>query len=125
MEIWFNPSCSKCRIASSTLDEAGVEYKVVRYLDTPPTADELRSVLKKLKMEPWEIARLKESAAKDAGLDALPKTSENREGWITALVAHPILIQRPILLTEDGKAFVGRSAEALQDAIAAVQGSES
>ena len=41
MEIWLNPACSKCRTAATALDEAGIDYTVRRYLDTPPTVDEL------------------------------------------------------------------------------------
>ncbi len=45
VEVWFNPSCSKCRIAREQLDEAGVEYRLRRYLDDPPTEAELRTAL--------------------------------------------------------------------------------
>jgi len=48
MEIWINPRCSKCRIAQETLDAAGAEYTVRRYLDDPPTAQELRDILQRL-----------------------------------------------------------------------------
>ena len=61
MEIWVNPACSKCRASTSALDEAGIAYTVRRYLDDPPTAAELRAVLDRLGLEPWDIVRAKEA----------------------------------------------------------------
>ena len=78
MEIWVNPACSKCRAATSFLDEAGVDYTVRRYLDDPPTAEELREVLDRLGLEPWDLARTGEAAAEEAGLPALPRDPEHR-----------------------------------------------
>ena len=57
MEIWVNPACSKCRAATTALDEAGVDYTVRRYLDEPPPADELRGVVGRLGVEPRHVAR--------------------------------------------------------------------
>jgi arsenate reductase len=58
VEIWVNPECSKCRMATEALDAAGVGYTVRRYLDDPPTAAELGAVLTRLGLEPWDVARL-------------------------------------------------------------------
>ena len=66
VEIWMNPSCSKCRSAKADLDAAGVEYVERRYLDDPPTPAELTGVLERLGLDPWDIARAAE--AKEAGL---------------------------------------------------------
>ena len=63
MKIWFNPACSKCLAATTALDEAGVGYSVRRYLDEPPTVDELREVLDRLGLEPWDVARTGEAVA--------------------------------------------------------------
>ena len=79
MEIWVNPACSKCRAATSTLDEAGVEYTVRRYLDEPPTAAELTAVLHRLGLEPWHITRTGEPVAKEIGLAGLPQDAEHRD----------------------------------------------
>jgi arsenate reductase len=117
MEIWINPACSKCRTALSTLDEAGISYSVRRYLDDPPTEAELDAVLTRLGLDPWDIARIGEPAAEEAGLAALPRDAENRQRWIAALARHPILIQRPIITADDGTTVVGRTPEALQQAI--------
>jgi arsenate reductase len=117
MEIWINPACSKCRTALSTFDEAGVDYTVRRYLDDPPTAAELDEVLRRLGLDPWDIVRMNEDAATDAGLADLPHDDANRDRWLAAMAEHPILIQRPIITADDGTTLVGRTPEALQQAL--------
>ena len=111
MEIWVNPACSKCRAATAALDEAGVRYTVRRYLDDPPTREELQAVLERLGLEPWDIARPKE--AKAVGVVDVPKDAEHRHDWLDALVAHPRLIQRPIITADDGTTVVGRDPGSL------------
>jgi arsenate reductase len=117
VEIWINPRCSKCRTALEFLDEAGAEYTVRRYLEQPPTATELREVLGRLGLEPWDITRTGEDVAKELGLGGWGKTEADREQWIEALAAHPALIQRPIITADDGHAVVGRSDEALRSVL--------
>jgi arsenate reductase len=117
MEIWVNPACSKCRTALSTFDEAGVSYTVRRYLEDPPSEAELDAVLTRLGLDPWDITRLTEPAAAEAGLAELPRDAANRDRWLAALAAHPILIQRPIITADDGTTVVGRTPEALQDVL--------
>ncbi|TJZ55818.1 arsenate reductase family protein [Streptomyces piniterrae] len=117
MEIWINPACSKCRSAVQILDEEGAEYTVRRYLEEPPTADELRGVLERLGLEPWDITRTQEAEAKELGLRTWERTEAGRERWIAALAAHPRLIQRPIITADDGSALVGRSEDAVRDAL--------
>ncbi|WP_040796832.1 arsenate reductase family protein [Nocardia higoensis] len=114
-EIWHNPRCSKSRAALAHLDANGADYAVRNYLDEPPTADELRAVLDRLGLEPWDITRTGEQVAKDLGLATWGRTPGDREHWIDALAAHPKLIQRPIVLTGDGRAIVARSEEALRE----------
>ncbi|WP_433602906.1 arsenate reductase family protein [Nocardia sp. CA-135953] len=113
-EIWHNPRCSKSRNATAHLDEAGVDYTVRRYLDDPPTAAELRTVLKRLGAEPWDITRTGEQIAKDLGLSAWGRTAADRDRWIEALAENPQLIQRPIVLTPDGGAIVARDEQTLE-----------
>jgi len=109
-----NPACSKCRTALTTLDEAGVQYTVRRYLDDPPTTAELRAVLDRLGLEPWDITRTAEPVAASLGLSGWPRDAGARDRWIDALAAHPALIQRPIITADDGTTVVGRTADALQ-----------
>jgi len=111
VEIWINPACSKCRTAKAELDAAGVEYVERRYLDEPPTPEELTDVLDRLGLEPWDIARPAET--RDAGID-LPKDADHRNDWITAMAASPLVIQRPIITASDGAAVVARDAETLR-----------
>ncbi|WP_128382162.1 arsenate reductase family protein [Streptomyces cavernae] len=117
MEIWINPACSKCRSAIRLLDEEGAEYTVRRYLEDVPTEDEIRAVLDRLGLEPWDITRPQEPAAKDLGLKDWPRDAGSRDRWITALAAHPKLIQRPIITADDGTAVVARTDEAVRDAL--------
>ncbi|HTJ68883.1 MAG TPA: arsenate reductase family protein [Actinospica sp.] len=114
MEIWFNPRCSKCRFAKDFLDEAGAEYTIRRYLEEPPTAEEVRAVLGRLGLEPWEIVRTGEPVAKELGISAWGRGSADRERWIAAMAEHPALIQRPIITADDGRAVVGRDEGALR-----------
>lgn len=112
-EIWHNPKCSKSRTAKAMLDETGVDYVERRYLDNPPSAAEIRAVLGKLGREPWEITRTGEAEAKELGVAAWGRTAADRDRWIEALATHPRLIQRPIVLTADGRAVLARDDESL------------
>lgn len=120
MEIWINPACSKCRSALTLLDAEGAEYTVRRYLEDVPSADEIRDVLGRLGLEPWDIARTQEAVAKELNLkdrEEWPRDASGRERWIRALAEHPKLIQRPIITADDGTAVVARSDEAVRDAL--------
>ncbi|ARP74028.1 arsenate reductase [Streptomyces pluripotens] len=118
MEVWINPACSKCRGALSLLDAEGADYTVRRYLEDVPGKDEIRAVLKRLDLEPWDITRTQETAAKELGLKEWPREAGARERWITALAEHPRLIQRPIITAADGTALVARTEEAVRAALA-------
>jgi len=117
MEIWINPACSKCRSALSLLDAEGAGYTVRLYLDDVPSQDEIRGVLARLGLEPWDITRTQEAAAKELGLKDWPRDEGARDRWIAALAEHPKLIQRPIITADDGSAVVGRTEEAVREAL--------
>ncbi|MFI6183869.1 ArsC/Spx/MgsR family protein [Nonomuraea sp. NPDC051191] len=117
MEIWINPDCSKCRSALSILDAEAADYEVRRYLEDPPSPDELRAVLARLVLEPWDITRTGEPVAAELDLDAWPRDPDARERWIAALSAHPVLIQRPIITADDGHTVIGRTEEAVRDTL--------
>lgn len=117
MEIWINPACSKCRSALTLLDAEGAGYTVRRYLEDVPSEDEIRGVLDRLGLEPWDITRTQEAAAKDLGLKEWPRDDSSRDRWIAALAGHPKLIQRPIITADDGTAVVARTDEAVRDAL--------
>lgn len=116
MEIWYNPKCSKCRIAREALDEAGLTYNLRSYLDEPPTPSELRDVLGKLQLEPWEICRFGDADGAGVELPA-ERDAAHRDEWIGLMCRHPILIQRPLMVTDDGMAYVARDPESLEAAL--------
>ena len=117
MEIWINPACSKCRSAISLLDAEGAEYTVRRYLEDVPGEDEIRDVLDRLGLEPWDITRTGEADAKELGIEEWARDAGSRDRWIKALSEHPKLIQRPIITADDGTALVGRTEEAVREAM--------
>ncbi|CAM5258222.1 arsenate reductase [Streptomyces narbonensis] len=117
MEIWINPACSKCRSALTLLDAEGADYTVRRYLEDVPSPEEIRQVLDRLGLEPWDITRTQEAVAKELGVKEWPRDEANRDRWVEALAGHPKLIQRPIITAEDGTAVVARSEEAVRDAL--------
>jgi arsenate reductase len=117
IEIWLNPACSKCRTAVGELEAAGKEYVVRRYLEQPPTVAELEEVLRRLGLEPWDIARTADAAKLGVTLPA--RSSEGRAEWLRAMAAEPRLIQRPIITAADGTTVVGRDSESLARVIAA------
>jgi arsenate reductase len=116
VEVWFNPSCSKCRSARDRLEDAGVEYTLRRYLDDPPSEAELRTALTALGLEPWDITRWSEPLARELGLKDMARDAD---AWIRLLADHPNLIQRPLVLTDDGRAWVARDDETLTEVVAA------
>jgi arsenate reductase (glutaredoxin) len=117
MEIWINPACSKCGSALSLLDAEGAEYTVRRYLEQPPTAEEIERVLERLRLEPWDITRLGEPAAAELGMETWERDAAHRDRWIEALATRPVLIQRPIITADDGTAVVARSPEAVRSVL--------
>ncbi|WP_067821706.1 ArsC/Spx/MgsR family protein [Actinomadura kijaniata] len=117
MEIWINPDCSKCRVALETLDAHDATYTVRRYLEDPPTEEEIRRVLAGLGLQPWDITRTGDPAAAELGIAHWPRDARNRDRWITALARHPALLQRPIITADDGRAVVGRTAQALSSVV--------
>ncbi len=108
--IWHNPRCSKSRNATALLEEKGVEAEVVKYLDTPPSKEELKAVLKMMGISARELMRTKEAIYKELNL----KEETDEEKLIEAMVENPKLIERPIVI-KDGKAAIGRPIENIID----------
>ncbi|MBM3564530.1 MAG: arsenate reductase (glutaredoxin) [Alphaproteobacteria bacterium] len=103
--IYHNPRCTKCRLTLDLLEKKGLKPRVIEYLETPPSAAELKRILGLLKMKPAQLLRAKE--AKEAGIDPDKLTDAQ---LIAKMVANPIVIQRPIVVA-DGKARIGRPPE--------------
>ena len=104
--IYHNPSCSKSRQTLQLLRDRGIEPEIVEYLKTPPDEKRLDGLLQMLGMEPQELMRKKEEEYSQLGLEEKTERIE----LIRAMVEHPILIERPIVVKED-RARLGRPPE--------------
>ncbi|MCS2149691.1 arsenate reductase (glutaredoxin) [Scandinavium manionii] len=114
VQIYHNPRCSKSRETLALLKDNGVEPDVVLYLDTPPDAATLKNLLKMLGMtSARELMRQKEDLYKELNL-ADSALSEN--ALIEAMIAHPKLIERPIVV-KNGQARIGRPPEQVLEII--------
>lgn len=108
--IWHNPRCSKSRAALALLEAApGVEIEVVEYLKTVPSRAEIEMVLAKAGVTPSQALRKGEAVVKDIGLD----TSDDA-AILDAMAAHPILIERAIVITQKG-AVIARPPERVNE----------
>ncbi|MGE0096317.1 MAG: arsenate reductase (glutaredoxin) [Alphaproteobacteria bacterium] len=105
--IYHNPRCSKSRETLALLEGKGVKPKVIEYLKEPPSAAELKAILKKLGLAPRELMRRKEPPYAALKLDN-PKLSD--DALVKAMVANPVLIERPIVVN-GVKAALGRPPE--------------
>lgn len=109
VRIYHNPRCSKSRATLALLQEQGERLEVIHYLDTPPDASELTALLEKLGMRARALLRSGEAEYKALGL-ADPSLDD--KALIAAMVSHPKLIERPIVVA-NGKAAIGRPPEAV------------
>jgi len=106
--VYFNPACSNCRTTQALLEERGVEADYVRYLDRAPDRAELERVLALLGTEdPRAMIREKEPVYAELGL-----AGADGDALLDAMAAHPILIQRPIVIRGD-RAVIARPPERL------------
>ena len=104
--IYHNPRCGKSRAALALLQARGVPYRIVEYLKTPPDKSQLRELLRQLGMRPEQLVRKGEDVYKEQ-FAGKPMSDEQ---WLDALAAHPILIERPIVV-RGTRAVVGRPPE--------------
>lgn len=105
--IYHNPRCSKSRQTLDLLEARGLQPEIVNYLDTPPTVEELASLIETLGCSVRDIIRVKENEYKALSLDEAGLSDHE---LLQALSAHPKLIERPIV-THNGKAALGRPPE--------------
>ncbi|MBV8889743.1 MAG: arsenate reductase (glutaredoxin) [Alphaproteobacteria bacterium] len=105
VRIYHNPRCNKSRRALALLRERGVEPEIVEYLKAPPSAAELAQMLKQLGIPAQALLRRKEAAA--AGIDP---AALSEDALIAAMVANPIVIERPVVISGT-KAALGRPPE--------------
>ncbi len=109
VQIWHNPRCSKSRHALALLEERGIEKEVIKYLETPHNKEEIKALLKMLGISARALMRTKEEIYKELNL----KDEMDEEKLILAMVEHPRLIERPIVI-KDGKAAIGRPLENIE-----------
>ncbi len=108
--IWHNPRCSKSRAALDLLKEKNLDINIIKYLDTTPTKEELKEVLKMLGMSARDLMRTKEDIYKELNL----KDENDEEKLISAMIENPKLIERPVII-KDKKAVVARPIENINE----------
>ncbi|MEO0500902.1 MAG: ArsC/Spx/MgsR family protein [Pseudomonadota bacterium] len=106
VELWYNAQCGTARTVRAWLDGHGIEYDVRLYLEAPPTLAELRDVLDKADIAAADLLRAKEPLAADLGL----RGATDEVAILTAMAAHPRLINRPVVIADD-RAALCRPAE--------------
>jgi arsenate reductase len=106
IKVFHNPRCTKSRDCLLFLNESGAEYEVVKYLETPPTVLELTEIIFKLGIKPIELVRVKEPV----WIEKYKNKKLSDKQLIQAMVANPILIERPIVVNGD-KAIIARPLE--------------
>lgn len=111
IRLLHNPQCSKSRSALDILQAAGADPEVVRYLDRPPTREELEHIVDHLDRDPAELVR-KDKHFKELGLDAADYTT--RDAVIDLLLEHPRLMERPVAIKGD-RVVLGRPPELVND----------
>ena len=97
--IYHNPRCGTSRNTLAAIRDAGIEPRIVDYLGNPPGREELQAMLLAAGLTPREAIRSKESLYAELGLDA-PDVSD--EALLEAMLAHPVLINRPFVVTPKG-----------------------
>jgi arsenate reductase len=108
VEIFHNPSCSKSRGALAILEERGVDANVVRYLDTPPDKATLERILDAISDDPIALVRTGDDKFKAAGLTKADV--QTGEQVISVLLAHPEVMERPVVFVGD-RAVIARPSE--------------
>jgi arsenate reductase len=110
LSIYYNPRCSKCRTAQGLLSERGIEARIVDYLVQPPNMDDLRRLMSQLGLaDPRHMMRTGEDIYQELAL-----AEEEGDALLEAIVAHPILLERPIVVRGD-RAVIARPPERLLD----------
>ncbi len=110
--IYHNSKCSKSNTALKEITQSGEPFEVINYLEDIPSVEELKDVLTKLNLKPFDIVRKTEKVY----LEKYKGKELSDEEWINALHENPILIQRPIIVNGD-KAVIARSEEAIDSII--------
>lgn len=97
--IWHNPKCATSRKVLEMIRRAGIEPRILEYLKTPPTAAEIKAVLKEMGLKPRALLRQRGTPYDDLGLDD-PKLTDS--ALVATMAKHPILIERPVVRSKKG-----------------------
>lgn len=109
--LFHNPNCSKSRAAVELVESRGADVEIVRYLTTPPSREELATIVAGLDGDPIELVRVKDRKFLDLGID--PATLDGPDAVVELLVAHPEVMERPVLL-RGTRAAIGRPLERIE-----------
>ncbi len=109
MKIYHNNRCRKSREGLAVLEELNQDFEIVNYLETPPTAKELKEILNMLGMKPIELVRKNEAIWKEQFKDK----ELSDDAILAAMSTYPKLIERPIII-KGAKAVIGRPVENIQ-----------
>jgi arsenate reductase len=110
IKIYHNNRCTKSRCALEEIEKSGKEFEIVYYLETPPGKSELTAIIKKLGITPLQLIRKGEKVFAE---NYKGKVLTDEE-WIDAMVAHPILIERPIVISGE-QAVIARPTEKIKE----------
>jgi arsenate reductase (glutaredoxin) len=110
--VYHNPRCGKSRTACQLMEEKGIAFETVKYLETPLTVEQLRTLIQQLGIRPHELIRTGEEVYKTN----YKSKQLSDEQWLQAMAAHPILIERPIVVNH-GKAVIARPPEKVWEVV--------
>lgn len=112
MQLFHNPRCGKSRNCLAFIENSEKEFEIIKYLENPPTFEELTLILKKLHFKPFELVRQKEPV----WIEKYKNKTLTNDEIINAMIANPILIERPIVIDGD-KAYIARDSDTLSGLI--------
>jgi len=109
MKIYHNPRCSKSRKTLEILIQEGLEPEIIKYLEAPPSVEEIKMVLSLLKLDPRQLMRKTETEYKEYDMGDVSLTADE---LIMLMHDHPKVIERPIVI-HNNKAVIGRPPESV------------
>jgi len=110
IQIYHNNRCTKSRQALQALKNSGRDFEVIDYLETPPNKIQLQELIKKPNIKPIELIRKTEKIY----IDLFKAKNLSDPEWIDVMIEHPILIERPIIVSGD-QAVIARPAERIKE----------
>lgn len=112
IQIFHNARCTKSRECLAFLNDSKQDFEVIKYLETPPTFEELKDIISKLNIKPLALVRQKEPI----WIEKFKSKKLSDDAIIQAMISHPILIERPIVINGN-KAVIARPIENIKSII--------